>query len=285
MQPAAAREATSEERRTTSLGVPRIGGGSATSVRSKHIVKPTPPSSPTMPRCRLLIPAGSDATPNRDASSDAPKMPSGFPSSRPAPMPAAGASDACAKAAAAAPVAGAPSGTAVFASAKRGMMPKVERGERRTTARWVSASETPDGAVCCARVEMQKAESTPAMSALMPARSRQYHRAAPPAANAFRSEEPVRPKAARPAVTAAAAARKGSETLEAKQVARTRMAPRSSTVARVRRKAEAEGGMRLRKRPADNTRTPDRAVRCAPASMLRRQTAASSLGRTRLDLR
>merc|ERR1711938_136019 len=128
------------------------------------------------------------------------------------------------------------------------MMPKVERGERRTTARWVSASETPDGAVCCARVEMQKAASTPtltpeevggetpfatptrrtsspAMSALMPARSRQYHRAAPPAANAFRSEEPVRPKAARPAVTAAAAARKGRETLEAKQVARTRMAP------------------------------------------------------------
>lgn len=56
MQPAAAREATSEERSTTSLGVPRIGGGSATSVRSKHIVKPTPPSSPTMPRCLFPTP-------------------------------------------------------------------------------------------------------------------------------------------------------------------------------------------------------------------------------------
>eukprot|EP00967_Tisochrysis_lutea_P062758 scaffold80705_cov24-Tisochrysis_lutea.AAC.2 len=183
-------------------------------------------------------------------------MPKGLPIRRPAPMPRAGATDAAVAALAAAAaaaealaVAAEPRGTAVFARAKRGMMKKVEMGERRRTARCMRSSCSPFGPVYFARVEMQKAANTPAMSALTPDRSRQYHRTAPPAAKARRSDASVRPKAASPAVTAAVAPRNGSDTWEAKHVARTRIAPRSSTVARVSRKAEAAAGMRLRKRP------------------------------------
>ena len=64
------------------------------------------------------------------------------------------------------------------------------------------------------------------------------------------SDEPERPMAVRVAVIAAAAPRKGIATFLAKQVARTRMAPRSSTVASVRRKAVAAGGIFVRKKPS-----------------------------------
>lgn len=114
--------ATPELMRTASLGMVCSEAGNETSVSKRHMVKPIPPSIPTMPTCRLVIPFGKVAKPSLTASRVKAAMPTGLPSSRPRPMPYAGAK----AAAAAAP----PSTTAVLARAKRGMIPKVERGER-----------------------------------------------------------------------------------------------------------------------------------------------------------
>mmetsp|Transcript_69546 Transcript_69546/g.115548 ORF Transcript_69546/g.115548 Transcript_69546/m.115548 type:complete len:232 (+) Transcript_69546:742-1437(+) len=201
-----------------------------------------------MARCRLDIPLGKVAMLSCLASHVKPKMPSGFPIRSPAPIPAAGATDAAAPAAAAAPPED-ESGTAVFASAKSGMMMKVLSGDSQLMVRVATDSLVPSAFCAMARVERHNAAMTPATSALTPARSRHHHRPVPPSANSRRSELPERPIPTRDAPIAAAAPRKLRARSFAKQVARTKMAPRSSTVARVRRNAEADAGIRLRKKP------------------------------------
>mmetsp|Transcript_819 Transcript_819/g.2515 ORF Transcript_819/g.2515 Transcript_819/m.2515 type:complete len:269 (-) Transcript_819:834-1640(-) len=200
MAAAATSDASRDEIRITILGRTCCAAGMATSVRRRHMVKPMPPKMPTMARCSLDIPAGREARLSLAASSEKAKMPTGLPSSSPAPMPSAGATEA-AEAALAAAVAAtealaagmAPRGTAVLARAKRGMMKKVDRGDSRSTARWLTSSRRPSLCAYCARVEMQNAANTPAMSALTPERSKQYQSAAPPVAKTRRSEASVRP--------------------------------------------------------------------------------------------
>mmetsp|Transcript_20984 Transcript_20984/g.44252 ORF Transcript_20984/g.44252 Transcript_20984/m.44252 type:complete len:277 (+) Transcript_20984:375-1205(+) len=229
--------------RITNLGSACTLDGSATSVSSKHMVKPMPPKSPTMPRCLFDMPEGMLHMPQRTASHVKPKMPSGLPSSSPAPMPMAGVAEV------APALAAAPSLTAVLASAKSGMMKKALSGTRRPMARCATDSILPAAVCIVALVERQRAARTPATSALTPARRRQYQREMPPAEKIFRSLHLDRPIAVIAATIAAAAARKGGARPCAKQVASTRMAPKSSTVASVNRNAEALAGIRLRKKP------------------------------------
>mmetsp|Transcript_12929 Transcript_12929/g.29763 ORF Transcript_12929/g.29763 Transcript_12929/m.29763 type:complete len:225 (-) Transcript_12929:736-1410(-) len=224
-----------------------MGAGSATSVRSRHMVKPMPPSKPTMARWSLDMPAGIRHKPLLAASHVKPKIPSGLPRSSPAPMPKATAAEAAAVAAA--PAVEAPNWTAVLARAKSGIITNAESGSSLEMARSDTDSSSPPAVRTFARVETHSAATTPATSALTPARSKHHHRPTPPAAKSFMSLTPLSPAAAIAPTMAAAAARKVGARPLAKQVASTRIAPRSSTVASVSKKADDEGGMRLRKKP------------------------------------
>mmetsp|Transcript_4844 Transcript_4844/g.10272 ORF Transcript_4844/g.10272 Transcript_4844/m.10272 type:complete len:216 (+) Transcript_4844:831-1478(+) len=209
------RAAAAELRRIEIFGSVERAGGMATSVRRRHMVKPMPPSMPTIPRWRKSMPCGSLAMPRRSASQVNKKIPRGLPMSSPAAMPRAGAIEVAAAAAEAAEVAPAdPRRTAVFASAKRGITIKEVKGASRRIARSVrgSASFAPSGATIV-RVEMHSAASTPATSELTPARSKQYHKPTAPAPKTLRLARPRRPSTPSAAQRAPAAPRNQKETL------------------------------------------------------------------------
>mmetsp|Transcript_4075 Transcript_4075/g.13660 ORF Transcript_4075/g.13660 Transcript_4075/m.13660 type:complete len:215 (-) Transcript_4075:730-1374(-) len=204
---AAPTEAMPEATSTDSLGSGASGADMDTSVRRRHMVKPMAPSKETANRDRLFIPSGRLATPNFSASQVKPKMPMGFPMSRPPAIPSAG----MAALDATVPKAW-PTGTAVLARANTGMIRKVASGESLPTRRWAKASP-----LYMARVEMHRPTTTPAMSAETPAFMSAHQRATPPTAkilaSALRLELACQlPTKARAAVSAPATPRKAAET-------------------------------------------------------------------------
>mmetsp|Transcript_21879 Transcript_21879/g.48035 ORF Transcript_21879/g.48035 Transcript_21879/m.48035 type:complete len:283 (-) Transcript_21879:852-1700(-) len=252
MMAAAAVPATALAAITASLAS-RMASGvavSASVMRKRHMVKPTPASSPHTSRCFSSMPSGQLAMPAlMDARLKA-VMPSGLPSSSPAAMPTA--TGCCTRAL----IMLMSMATAVLARAKRGMTISAVYGSS-LWMRWSisvgfmsgSSGSASEAGGAGAVPGMASAATTPAMSALTPEHSRQYHSATPPTAYCHtRTCWESLGSMNIAAVTAAEAARKGTEMLFAKKRAITAMAPRSSTVARVRRKAEALRGIFLLKK-------------------------------------
>ena len=107
---------------------------------------------------------------------------------------------------------------------------------------------------------------------------------------------------ARSAKIAHAPPRKGKQTLLAKHVARTRIAPKSSTVAKVSRKAEADNGIFALKKPRIGIRGPagrrptpprddlarhfrERSILTAPSSQMSRLLLIARAGSKHSSLR
>mmetsp|Transcript_30457 Transcript_30457/g.61996 ORF Transcript_30457/g.61996 Transcript_30457/m.61996 type:complete len:316 (-) Transcript_30457:485-1432(-) len=218
--------------------------GIACSMRKMHMVNPMPPRRPTTPRCVFVIPSGMSARPSFTASHVDPMMPSGLPIDNPRKIPeatfatcffAATVAPPLAAAVAAAKAAGPTTGMAVFARANRGMMASAQIGFHRRARRCTIS-------VSSFEANTQRPARTPAISAFTPARKRQYQSAAPTGRNNFPIETRRFSMATSMACTHAAAPRKGSEMWWAKHVAMTKIAPMSSTVARVNKKADTDEG-------------------------------------------
>jgi hypothetical protein len=129
-------------------------------------------------------------------------MPSGLPTNSPSAMPCAtGALSSVASEEA-------ESATAVLASAKMGITSSDVHGDSAWCSRSSSVSASASAPAASAGVGSAMAVTTPAMSALMPPRSRQYHSATPATAYSGRSASRARrDSATRPAQMATAAVR------------------------------------------------------------------------------
>mmetsp|Transcript_10175 Transcript_10175/g.25010 ORF Transcript_10175/g.25010 Transcript_10175/m.25010 type:complete len:274 (-) Transcript_10175:852-1673(-) len=228
-----------------------------TSARNMDIVKPIAPSTPTTVRCCGFMPMGREPSFAFVASSVSPTIPNGFPSSSPAATPAPAKVFAIGWTDRSAAFGGLERGTAQLASANNGMISREENG----CIRWIRFSIMfPSATIAMSRrlrgsfetfrplvAGIAIAVTTPAMSAFTPARRSRYHSRVPRRAYWGSRVLTLRSMAVRRAETATAPRRNGSEIALEKHRAITMMAPRSSTVASVRRNGENDGGMRVLK--------------------------------------